>query len=92
MKFVGETKQNLSMITLPMWDVEDDRLVVFSRKANSYLLGSVITIGETKITEYDDRNSHTWVGDLSAAVSFGTYKHALLAVDSEDEIEGATKI
>ena len=74
------------------WYSEDDRLMIMSSTANRDLMGNHIRIGDFKISETEDEHSHTWHASMPFSIAFGTYKHILLAVDSEDEIEGATKL
>lgn len=83
--------EDFSLIILD-WCSEDDRLMIMSSMANRDLMGNHIRIGDFKISETEDEHSHTWHASMPFSIAFGTYKHILLAVDSEDEIEGATKL
>ncbi len=86
---------NWNIIVLPNWQTEDDRLMIMSSEANKNLSGNMffnrVPLTVSNWVEPHSGNYH-WTGRCRFGIGFGTYKHILLAVDSETEIENSTEI
>ena len=86
---------NWNIVVMPNWQTEDDRLLVMSSEANKNLSGNMF-FNRVPLTVSNWVDNHTgtyiWNGRCRFGVGFGTYKHILLAVDSEGTVEGATKL
>ena len=83
---------NWNVVVLPSWHTDDMRLMVMSSEANKNLCGNMF-FNRVPLTVTNWVDNHTgnyiWNGRCRFGVGFGTYKHILLAVESEDEISGS---
>ncbi|MBE6567180.1 MAG: hypothetical protein E7657_00805 [Ruminococcaceae bacterium] len=86
---------NWNIVVMPNWQTEDDRLLVMSSEANKNLSGNMF-FNRVPLTVSNWVDNHTgnyiWNGRCRFGVGFGSYKHILLAVDSESAVENATKM
>ena len=86
---------NWNIVVMPDWQTEDDRLLVMSSEANKNLSGNMF-FNRVPLTVSNWVDNHTgnyiWNGRCRFGVGFGSYKHILLAVDSESAVENATKM
>ena len=86
---------NWNIVVMPGWQSEDDRVLIMSSEANKNLSGNMF-FNRVPLTVSNWVDNHTgnyiWNGRCRFGVGFGTYKHILLAVDSESTVEGATKL
>ena len=77
---------NWNVIVLPSWQPEDMRIMVMSSEANKNLCGNMF-FNRVPLTVTNWVDNHTgnyiWNGRCRFGVGFGTYKHILLAVDTE---------
>ena len=75
------------IIVLPHWRPSDDRFMVMSSEANKNLCGNMF-FNRVPLTITNWVDNHTgnyiWNGRCRFGVGFGTYKHILLAVDTDD--------
>nr|MBE6544644.1 hypothetical protein [Oscillospiraceae bacterium] len=86
---------NWNVIVIPSWSPSDMRFIIMSSEANKNLCGNMF-FNRVPLTVTNWVDHHTgnyiWNGRCRFGVGFGTYKHILLAVDSDNEIAGATAI
>ena len=86
---------NWNIVVMPGWQTTDDRLMIMSSEANKNLSGNMF-FNRVPLTVSNWVDNHTgnyiWNGRCRFGVGFGTYKHIMLAVDSESAVEGATAI
>ena len=86
---------NWNIIVLPTWQTERDSCMVMSSEANKNLSGNMF-FNRVPLTVTNWVDHHTgnyiWNGRCRFGVGFGSYKHILLAVDSANNIYGATKL
>ena len=86
---------NWSIVILPDWQTEDDRVMIMSSEANKNLGGNLF-FNRVPLTVANWVDHHTgnyiWNGRCRFGVGFGTYKHILLAVGSSSAVEGATAL
>ncbi len=86
---------NWNIVVMPNWQTEDDRLLVMSSEANKNLSGNMF-FNRVPLTVSNWVDNHTgnyiWNGRCRFGVGFGSYKHILLAVDSESAVANATKM
>ena len=84
-----------NVVILPNWQTNDDRVMIMSSEANKNLSGNMF-FNRVPLTVSSWVDHHTgnyvWNGRCRFGVGFGTYKHILLAVDSESTVSGATKL
>jgi hypothetical protein len=84
---------NWNLVVLPSWQPTDRRIMVMSSEANKNLCGNMF-FNRIPLTVTNWVDNHTgnyiWNGRCRFGVGFGTYKHIILAVDSENELEDAT--
>ena len=84
-----------SIVVLPNWQPALDSVMIMSSEANKNLSGNMF-FNRVPLTVSNWVDHHTgnyiWNGRCRFGVGFGTYKHILLAVDSESAVEGATKL
>ena len=86
---------NWNIVILPNWQTEDDRVMIMSREANKNLAGNMFfNRVPLSVTNWVDNHTgnYIWNGRCRFGVGFGTYKHILLAVDSDTAVEGATAL
>ena len=83
---------NWNIVIMPDWQSEDDRVMIMSSEANKNLAGNMF-FNRVPLTVTNWIDHHTgnyiWNGRCRFGVGFGTYKHILLAVDSDTEISNA---
>ncbi len=86
---------NWNIVILPNWQPTDNRLMVMSSEANKNLSGNMF-FNRVPLTVSSWVDHHTgnyvWNGRCRFGVGFGSYKHILLAVDSESSITSAKKL
>ena len=86
---------NWNIVVMPGWVAERDMCIIMSSEANKNLSGNMF-FNRVPLTVTNWVDHHTgnyiWNGRCRFGVGFGTYKHVLLAVDSENAISGATKL
>ena len=86
---------NWTLVVLDGWETTDDRFMVMSSEANANLLGNMF-FNRVKLDITSDIDKHTrdyfWNGYCRFGVGFSTWKHILLAVDSDAAVSGATAI
>ncbi len=86
---------NWSIVVMPDWQTEDDRVMIMSAEANRNLAGNMF-FNRVPLTVSNWVDHHTgnyvWNGRCRFGVGFGSYKHILLAVDSASAVDGATAL
>ena len=85
-----------NVIVLPHWQVGENKLMVMSSEANKNLSGNMF-FNRIPLTISDWVDNHTgnyyWNGRCRFGLGFGSYKHILLATDSEIDLSDSyTKI
>ena len=85
-----------NVIVLPHWQTSDNKLMLMSSEANKNLSGNMF-FNRIPLTITDWVDNHTgnyyWNGRCRFGIGFGSYKHILLATDSEADLSGSyTKI
>ncbi len=82
---------NWNIVVMPDWQTADDRLMIMSSEANRNLGGNMF-FNRVPLTVSNWIDHHTgnyiWNGRCRFGVGFGTYKHILLAVDSDTTVSG----
>ena len=86
---------NWNIVVMPSWQTDDDRFMLMSSEANKSLCGNMF-FNRVPLTVTNWVDNHTgnyiWNGRCRFGVGFGTYKHIMLCVDSNDAVEGATAL
>ncbi len=86
---------NWNIVVMPDWQSADDRFMVMSGEANRNLSGNMF-FNRVPLTVSNWVDHHTgnyvWNGRCRFGVGFGSYKHILLAVDSESAVADATAL
>ena len=86
---------NWSIVVMPGWQADDDRVMLMSSEANKNLSGNMF-FNRVPLTVANWVDNHTgnyiWNGRCRFGVGFGAYKHILLAVDSATAVDGATAL
>lgn len=86
---------NWNIVVIPSWNPSDMRFMVMSSEANKNLCGNMF-FNRVPLTVTNWIDHHTgnyiWNGRCRFGVGFGTYKHILLAVDSDTEIANANSL
>ena len=86
---------NWNIVILPGWITSDDRIMLMSSEANKNLCGNMF-FNRVPLTVTNWVDNHTgnyvWNGRCRFGIGFASYKHILLAVDSEFEIGDASLI
>ena len=86
---------NWNVIVMPDWQAEDDRVMIMSSEANKNLGGNMF-FNRIPLTVSNWVDHHTgnyiWNGRCRFGVGFGSYKHILLAVNSEAAVNGSTAL
>ena len=86
---------NWNIVVLPNWQPADDRVMIMSSEANKNLSGNMF-FNRVPLSVSNWVDNHTgnyiWNGRCRFGVGFGTYKHILLAVDSQSAVNGASKL
>ena len=84
-----------NVIVLPHWIVYEDTFIMMSSEANRDLGGNMF-FNRVPLTVTNWVDHHTgnyiWNGRCRFGIGFGSYKHALLAVDAPYEVEDCTNI
>ena len=86
---------NWTLVVLDEWETEDDRFMIMSSEANKNLMANMFfnRVPLDIISEVDrSTRNMIWNGYCRFGVGFTTWKHMLLAVDSESVVEGATAL
>ena len=80
---------------MPTWQPADNRVMIMSSEANKNLAGNMF-FNRVPLTVSNWVDNHTgnyiWNGRCRFGVGFGSYKHILLAVDSEEAVSGASML
>ena len=83
---------NWNVIVLPSWQPTDRRIMLMSSEANQNLAGNMF-FNRVPLTVTNWVDHHTgnyiWNGRCRFGVGFGSYKHILLAVDTEEKVTNA---
>ena len=86
---------NWNIVVLPDWQTTDDRVMIMSSEANKNLGGNMF-FNRVPLTISDWIDHHTgnylWSGRCRFGVGFGSYKHILMAVQSDSVVTGSTFI
>ncbi len=86
---------NWNIIVLPTWQADKDTCLIMSSEANKCLSGNMffnrVPLTVTSWVDHHTGN-YVWNGRCRFGVGFGSYKHILCAVDSVEEISGATQL
>jgi hypothetical protein len=86
---------NWSLVVLPGWESTDDRFMIMSSDANQALSGSMF-YNRVPLDVQNEIDMHTrnfiWNGYCRFGIGFSTWKHILLAVDSNSSVSGATSL
>ena len=86
---------NWNIIVLPTWQTGNDVFMIMSSEANKNLSGNMF-FNRVPLTVTNWVDNHTgnyiWNGRCRFGVGFGSYKHILMAIDSNVSIPGATKM
>ena len=86
---------NWNIVIMPGWQTEDDRVMIMSSEANKNLSGNMF-FNRVPLTITNWVDNHTgnyiWNGRCRFGVGFGTYKHILMAVDSDTAVDNADAI
>jgi hypothetical protein len=86
---------NWNIVVLPSWNPGNMSIMVMSSEANKNLCGNMF-FNRVPLTVTNWVDNHTgnyiWNGRCRFGVGFGSYKHILLAVDSESTVSGAESI
>ena len=84
---------NWNVIVMPGWQPQDRRIMIMSSEANKNLCGNMF-FNRIPLTVTNWVDNHTgnyiWNGRCRFGVGFGSYKHILLAVDTEEELDDAS--
>ena len=84
-----------NVVVMPGWRTDDDRVMIMSSEANKNLCGNMF-FNRVPLTVTNWVDNHTgnyiWNGRCRFGVGFGSYKHILLAVDSESAVDGASAL
>ena len=86
---------NWNIVVLPSWQPDDMRVMVMSSEANKNLQGNMF-FNRIPLTVTNWVDNHTgnyvWTGRCRFGVGFGSYKHILLAVDSEEKVDSSSAL
>lgn len=86
---------NWTIVILPNWETNDDRFMLMSSEANKQLMGSMF-YNRVALDIQNEVDIHTrnmiWNGYCRFGCGFNTWKHILLAVDSDTAVSGATAL
>lgn len=86
---------NWTIVILPNWETTDDRFMLMSSEANKNLLANMF-YNRVSLDITSDVDRHTrnfiWNGYCRFGIGFTTWKHILLAVDSDTTISAATSL
>ena len=86
---------NWTLVVLDEWETEDDRFMIMSSEANEQLMGNMF-YNRVPLDITSGVNEHTrnmfWNGYCRFGVGFASWKHMLLAVNSDSAVDGATAL
>lgn len=86
---------NWTVVVLDGWETADDRFMIMSSDANENLQGNMF-YNRIPLDIRNNIDDHTrnfyWNGYCRFGVGFGSWKHILLAVNSESAVTGATSV
>ncbi len=86
---------NWNVVILPGWQTSDDRVMIMSSEANKNLSGNMffnrVPLSVSNWVDHHTGN-YLWAGRCRFGVGFGSYKHILLAVDSDSTVANATAL
>ncbi len=86
---------NWTVVVLPGWETEDDRIMIMSSEANKNLFGNMF-YNRVPLDIRSNIDDHTrnyyWNGYCRFGVGFNTWKHIALAVHSTSTVSGATAL
>ena len=86
---------NWNVIVLPGWNATNDSIMVMSSEANKHLSGNML-FNRVPLTVSNWIDYHTgnyiWNGRCRFGVGFGSYKHILLATDTEQTLQNGSKM
>ena len=86
---------NWNVVVLPNWSATTDSCMIMSSEANKNLSGNMF-FNRVPLTVSSWVDHHTgnyiWNGRCRFGIGFGSYKHILLATDSQSAISGASKL
>ena len=86
---------NWNVIVLPGWNTANDSIMVMSSEANKHLSGNML-FNRVPLTVSNWIDYHTgnyiWNGRCRFGVGFGSYKHILLATDTELTLQNGSKM
>ncbi len=86
---------NWNVIVLPGWNSTDDRMMLMSSEANKNLAGNMffnrIPLTISNWVDHHTGNYH-WSGRCRFGVGFGSYRHIMLAVDTEGSSDYASRL
>ncbi len=86
---------NWNVIVLPGWNTTDDRMMLMSSEANKNLAGNMF-FNRVPLTVSNWVDNHTgnyhWTGRCRFGVGFGSYRHIMLAVDTENNSDLGLKL
>lgn len=86
---------NWTMVVLENWETEDDRFMLMSSDANATLSANMF-YNRIPLDIQNDVDIHTrnniWNGYCRIGVGFTTWKHMLMAVQSDTAVNGATEL
>ena len=86
---------NWNVVVLPNWSSTTDSCMIMSSEANKNLSGNMF-FNRVPLTVSSWVDHHTgnyiWNGRCRFGIGFGSYKHILLATDSQSAISGASKL
>ena len=84
---------NWNVILLPSWQPTDRRIMIMSSEANQNLAGNMF-FNRVPLTVTNWVDNHTgnyiWNGRCRFGVGFGSYKHIIMAVDTENDVTNAS--
>lgn len=84
-----------NVVVLPYWLASEDAIIMMSSEANKDLGGNMffnrVPLTVTNWVDHHTGN-YVWNGRCRFGIGFGTYKHALMAVDSAYDIDGAAPL
>jgi hypothetical protein len=86
---------NWTVVVLPGWETNDDRIMVMSSEANENLYGNMF-YNRVPLDIRSNIDDHTrnyyWNGYCRFGIGFNTWKHIALAVHNTGTMSGATKL
>jgi hypothetical protein len=84
-----------NIFVLPHWEATVDKVIVMSSEANKVLGGNMffnrVPLTVSNWVDHHTGN-HMWTGRCRFGLGFGSYKHAVMAVDSTTETETTTRL